>query len=128
LLLDIDHFKLVNDKLGHHIGDSVLVAVASCAEAQLRSLDRIGRNGGEEFLVLLPDTGLDEAIEVAERIRYHVSLLKVDGVPEGHSIHVSIGCAEQSLLDENLGELVQRADAAMYRAKQAGRNRVETGF
>ncbi|WP_323063726.1 tetratricopeptide repeat-containing diguanylate cyclase [Aeromonas jandaei] len=124
LLLDIDHFKQVNDQLGHHVGDSVLVAVASSAEGQLRSLDRIGRNGGEEFLVLLPDTGLDEAVEVAERIRYHVSLLKVDGVPEGHAIHVSIGCAELSSLDETLSDLIKRADGAMYRAKQAGRNLV----
>ncbi|MFL9627477.1 diguanylate cyclase [Aeromonas jandaei] len=124
LLLDIDHFKQVNDKLGHHVGDNVLVAVASSVEGQLRSLDRIGRNGGEEFLVLLPDTGLDEAVEVAERIRYHISLQKVDGVPEGHAIHVSIGCAELSTLDETLSDLIKRADGAMYRAKQAGRNLV----
>ena len=124
LLLDIDHFKKVNDRLGHHVGDLVLTAVAQCIEDQLRSLDRVGRNGGEEFLVLLPDTRLDEAAEVAERIRQEVSLLRIEGVPEDHPIHISIGCAEYRPEDDNLGELVRRADEAMYQAKLAGRNRV----
>ncbi|MGY3945436.1 tetratricopeptide repeat-containing diguanylate cyclase [Aeromonas tecta] len=124
LLLDIDHFKKVNDQLGHHVGDRVLTAVAQCIEDQLRSLDRVGRNGGEEFLVLLPDTRIDEAAEVAERIRQQVSLLRIEGVPEDHPIHVSIGCAQYRRQDDNLGELVRRADEAMYLAKQSGRNRV----
>lgn len=124
LLLDIDHFKKVNDRLGHHVGDLVLTAVAQCIEEQLRSLDRVGRNGGEEFLVLLPDTRLEEAVEVAERIRNQVARLHIEGVPEDHPIHVSIGCAECRPEDDNLGELVRRADEAMYSAKLAGRNRV----
>ncbi|MGY3859734.1 diguanylate cyclase [Aeromonas intestinalis] len=124
LLLDIDHFKKVNDRLGHHVGDLVLTAVAQCIEEQLRSLDRVGRNGGEEFLALLPDTRLDEAAEVAERIRQQVALLRIEGVPADHPIHVSIGCAEYNPEDDNLGELVRRADEAMYEAKLAGRNRV----
>ncbi|UBQ49165.1 diguanylate cyclase [Aeromonas hydrophila] len=124
LQLDIDHFKQVNDTLGHHMGDKVLAEVASCVAAQLRSLDRVGRNGGEEFLVLLPDTCLDEAVEVAERIRHRVAQLRIDGMPEGQPVHVSIGCAQYSPLDESFGDLVQRADEAMYRAKQAGRNQV----
>jgi diguanylate cyclase (GGDEF)-like protein len=124
LILDIDHFKLVNDRLGHHMGDQVLAAVASCIAAQLRTLDKVGRNGGEEFLVLLPDTCLDEAVEVAERIRHRVSQLCIEGMPEGHPVHVSIGCAQYGSLDDSLGELIQRADQAMYRAKQAGRNQV----
>ncbi|UNU31900.1 diguanylate cyclase [Aeromonas hydrophila] len=124
LQLDIDHFKQVNDILGHHMGDKVLAEVASCVAAQLRSLDRVGRNGGEEFLVLLPDTCLDEAVEVAERIRHRVAQLRIDGMPEGQPVHVSIGCAQYSPLDESFGDLVQRADEAMYRAKQAGRNQV----
>ena len=96
LQLDIDHFKQVNDTLGHHMGDKVLAEVASCVAAQLRSLDRVGRNGGEEFLVLLPDTSLDEAVEVAERIRHRVAQLRIDGMPEGQPVHVSIGCAQYS--------------------------------
>ncbi|WP_429147847.1 diguanylate cyclase [Aeromonas rivipollensis] len=124
LLLDIDHFKKVNDRLGHHVGDLVLTAVAQCIEDQLRSLDRVGRNGGEEFLVLLPETRLDEAAEVAERIRLEVARLRIEGVPEDHPIRVSIGCAEYKPEDDNLGELIRRADEAMYKAKQTGRNRV----
>jgi diguanylate cyclase (GGDEF)-like protein len=124
LLLDIDHFKRVNDRLGHHVGDLVLTAVAQCIEDQLRSLDRVGRNGGEEFLVLLPETRLDEAAEVAERIRLEVARLRIEGVPEDHPIRVSIGCAQYRSQDDNLGELIRRADEAMYKAKQSGRNRV----
>ncbi len=124
LILDIDHFKQVNDTLGHHMGDRVLTAVASCIGAQMRHLDRVGRHGGEEFLVLLPDTRMEEALEVAERIRHEVSRLHIEEMPEGHPVHVSIGCAECSLLDESLGDLIKRADEAMYRAKHAGRNQV----
>ncbi|MGN4869652.1 diguanylate cyclase [Aeromonas caviae] len=126
LLLDVDHFKKVNDQLGHHVGDRVLTAVAQCIEEQLRSLDRVGRNGGEEFLVLLPDTLLGEAVEVAERIRLAVACLEIEGVPADHPIHISIGCAQYKPEDDNLGELVRRADEAMYQAKLAGRNRVMT--
>ena len=126
LLLDVDHFKKVNDQLGHHVGDRVLTAVAQCIEEQLRSLDRVGRNGGEEFLVLLPDTLLNEAVEVAERIRLAVARLEIEGVPADHPIHISIGCAQYKPEDDNLGELVRRADEAMYEAKLAGRNRVMT--
>ena len=124
LLLDVDHFKKVNDQLGHHVGDRVLTAVAQCIEEQLRSLDRVGRNGGEEFLVLLPDTLLNEAVEVAERIRLAVARLEIEGVPADHPIRISIGCAQYKPEDDNLGELVRRADEAMYEAKLAGRNRV----
>ncbi|WP_270664250.1 MULTISPECIES: diguanylate cyclase [Aeromonas] len=124
LLLDIDHFKRVNDTLGHHVGDRVLTVVAQCIESQLRSLDRVGRNGGEEFLVLLPDTRLDEAAEVAERIRQEVARLAIEEVPADHPIRISIGCAEYKREDDNLGELIRRADEAMYEAKLAGRNRV----
>ncbi len=126
LLLDVDHFKKVNDQLGHHVGDRVLTAVAQCIEEQLRSLDRVGRNGGEEFLVLLPDTLLNEAVEVAERIRQAVARLEIEGVPADHPIRISIGCAQYKPEDDNLGELARRADEAMYEAKLAGRNRVMT--
>lgn len=124
LLLDIDHFKQVNDKLGHQTGDLVLVAVAKCISVQLRTLDKVGRSGGEEFLVLLPDTCIEEALEVAELIRHEVARLRIEGVPEDHPVHVSIGCAQYSPFDENLADLIKRADEAMYRAKQAGRNQV----
>lgn len=124
LMLDIDHFKLVNDQLGHQAGDQVLIAVARCIAGQLRSLDLVGRNGGEEFLVLLPETTLSEAGLVAERIRQQVSLLTLDCLPAGRVIHISIGCAQRQPQDEHLSDLIQRADQAMYCAKQAGRNQV----
>ncbi|MGY3868316.1 diguanylate cyclase [Aeromonas crassostreae] len=123
LLIDIDHFKQINDGWGHHAGDRVLVAVAERIAAELRSLDRVGRNGGEEFLVLLPDTTLGEAGEVAERIRTRVAGLRVEALPADHPIRVSIGCAEYRP-GESLTELVHRADEAMYRAKETGRDRV----
>ncbi|CAJ1845052.1 diguanylate cyclase [Aeromonas jandaei] len=124
LFFELDYFRQSNEKLNRHVDDCVLMAVANCVKAQLRLLDRVGCYGEGSFLVLLPDTCLDEAVEIAEWICYRVSQLKIDAVPEGQNIDVSIGCAEQSLLDENLGDLVQRADGAMYRAKQAGRNLV----
>lgn len=124
LLLDIDHFKQVNDQLGHHIGDRVLIAVACCIAAQLGAQAQVGRNGGEEFLVLLPERDLHEAANLAERIRQRVSQLSIDEMPEGWPIHVSIGCAQLGPYDEALDGLIQRADAAMYRAKQSGRNLV----
>ena len=123
LLIDIDHFKQINDGWGHHAGDRVLVAVANRIASELRSLDRVGRNGGEEFLVLLPDTALGEAGEVAERIRTRVAGLRVEELPADHQIRVSIGCAEYRP-GESLTDLVHRADEAMYRAKETGRDRV----
>ncbi|MNQ67497.1 putative diguanylate cyclase YdaM [compost metagenome] len=74
--------------------------------------------------MLLPETRLDEAAEVAERIRLEVARLRIEGVPEDHPIRVSIGCAQYRPQDDNLGELIRRADEAMYKAKQTGRNRV----
>jgi diguanylate cyclase (GGDEF)-like protein len=123
LLIDIDHFKQINDGWGHQAGDRVLVAVANCISEALRSLDRVGRNGGEEFLVLLPDTLLAEAVEVAERVRQQVAALQVAELPAEYPVRVSIGCA-QLREGESLSELIHRADEAMYSAKQGGRNRV----
>jgi diguanylate cyclase (GGDEF)-like protein len=123
LLIDIDHFKQINDGWGHQAGDRVLVAVANCISEALRSLDRVGRNGGEEFLVLLPDTLLAEAAEVAERVRQQVAALQVAELPAEYPVRVSIGCA-QLREGESLSELIHRADEAMYSAKQGGRNRV----
>lgn len=123
LIIDIDHFKQINDGWGHQAGDRVLIAVASSISGSLRSLDRVGRNGGEEFLALLPDTLLAEAVEVAERVRQQVEELKVTELPAEHPVRVSIGCA-QLREGESLSELIHRADEAMYSAKRAGRNRV----
>jgi diguanylate cyclase (GGDEF)-like protein len=123
LLLDIDHFKRVNDTHGHQAGDRVLQQVAAACGAQLREIDRFGRWGGEEFIVLLPETDLDGALVVAERVRQAVAASSVagdDGLPI--AITTSIGVASLSLHDEPLEALLARADTALYQAKHEGRN------
>ncbi len=120
LLFDVDHFKAINDRFGHAAGDHVLVDAVARAEAVIRNVDYLGRIGGEEFAVLLPETGLDDALAVAERLRASLHVHEA-GI---NDFSVSIGVA---LLRENesIADLMQRADAALYRAKAGGRNRVE---
>jgi diguanylate cyclase (GGDEF)-like protein len=125
LLLDLDHFKAINDTHGHGAGDSVLVAVAKTLQKESRVYDLVGRWGGEEFIVALPSTDEDRALIVAERLRAAIANLKVtnnDGtaVP----LSASIGAAQLEPNAESLDQLVDRADRAMYRAKVGGRNRV----
>ncbi len=125
LALDIDRFKLVNDAHGHAAGDRTLVRIAHACQALLREGDLIGRIGGEEFLVVLPGSGLAEAKEIAERLRACVEALPAADVQQdGCSATISIGIAEMAPADVGLEELQRRADAALYRAKAEGRNRV----
>jgi len=122
-LVDIDHFKSINDRFGHAAGDAVLLGVARAMKAQLRTIDMLGRYGGEEFLIVLPGTPLAPGGTCAERLRAGVAALGL--LPEpGERVTVSIGLAEASAGD-TVAALVARADRAMYRAKHAGRNRVE---
>jgi diguanylate cyclase (GGDEF)-like protein len=125
LMFDIDEFKAVNDTHGHAAGDEVLRAVAACCRQCVRSVDILGRYGGEEFALLLPHTEAAEATEtVAERIRAAVEAetVVVDGTEI--SVTVSVGVAGADPDDETLDDLLERADAALYRAKDEGRNRV----
>lgn len=127
LLIDLDHFKSVNDQLGHAAGDAVLKTFARRCCGVLREVDIFGRLGGEEFAVLLPDTDVEGARIVAERVRERVAEMEMR-TPEGNvSITVSIGVADTERPVANVEELITRADKALYRAKDAGRNRVETG-
>jgi len=121
LLLDVDHFKRVNDTHGHDVGDQVLQGVARQLKASVRASDFVARFGGEEFLVILPDTGTLEAEIVAEKIRRAVDTCEL---PVVGRVTVSVGLSEwrDDLPDEGL--LVRRADQALYAAKAAGRNRV----
>ncbi len=119
ILFDLDHFKQINDRHGHAAGDRVLRMVGEEVRRALRPADCVGRWGGEEFVVLLPQTVLAGAVEVAERLRYLVSGLRSEAGP----LSASFGVAEWVPTD-NLGTLVRRADGALYKAKQAGRNRV----
>jgi diguanylate cyclase (GGDEF)-like protein len=121
VLLDVDHFKQVNDAHGHAVGDRVLQDVVACLRRSCRPGDVIARWGGEEFLVLLPDTAGSEAVEVAERMRQRVEGHVFEGVG---SVTVSLGVAV-ARSGEGTREVVGRADAACYGAKRAGRNRVQ---
>jgi two-component system, cell cycle response regulator len=125
IMLDLDHFKLVNDRHGHLVGDRVLAAVAQQLGQDLRKCDLAARYGGEEFVLLLPQTGLAGALAVAERQRLAVAGLSVSA--GGVDIHptVSLGVAAYPTQPaENIEELFRHADQALYRAKEAGRNRV----
>jgi diguanylate cyclase (GGDEF)-like protein/PAS domain S-box-containing protein len=124
-MLDIDHFKQFNDTYGHKAGDQVLQKLAEVMRETLRTVDILGRIGGEEFAVLLPETGLSEASEVAERLRRGVEQAAVvfeAGLPQHFT--VSIGVTTQREKETNLDILLSEADRALYQAKDAGRNRV----
>ncbi|MEQ6289011.1 diguanylate cyclase [Vogesella sp. GCM10023246] len=122
LLLDIDHFKRVNDSFGHETGDHVLQFVANLLHSGVRETDFAARFGGEEFLVLLPDTAPQHGLLVAEKLRASIAAASVPLVGQ---ITVSIGLAAAAASDANENESLRRADKALYAAKHAGRNRVE---
>jgi len=120
LMLDIDHFKTINDTHGHQMGDRVLVDFVNRITPLLRRPDQLGRFGGEEFVVLLPETTQEEALVVAERIRIRVGL-PMNDLP---AISVSIGMTSNRPDEADLDALLARADKALYKAKEAGRNRI----
>lgn len=124
LAIDIDHFKAVNDTHGHAVGDTVLQRVGRECQRTLRKLDLMGRIGGEEFTGLLPETAEPAARQVAERLRAGVESLDLDDVALGLRVTISIGVAQMREADPDFAGVLARADAAMYRAKQGGRNRV----
>lgn len=130
IMLDVDHFKQINDRHGHSSGDKVLVQIARACIDECRPSDIVGRFGGEEFLVLLPNTHLSEALTVAERIRLKIKGIQVEGNlsnAQSKRISASLGvcCSNyEGYLD--FDELIKRADEAMYRAKAAGRDRVQS--
>jgi diguanylate cyclase (GGDEF)-like protein len=124
LLVDVDHFKRVNDSHGHLIGDDVLRALATELRQQVRDSDVVGRFGGEEFTVLLPHTDGEGACRIAERLRSSAGVLSVSAAGAQISVTVSIGVAELGQHGQDLFELLAAADLALYRAKDAGRNQV----
>lgn len=124
LALDLDRFKQINDSFGHAAGDRVLQHIARACQEALRDGDLLGRIGGEEFLVVLPGNDLDDAAEVAERLRSRIEALTLDDLPAGLRITISIGVAGMTACDSGFADLERRADLALYRAKSSGRNRV----
>jgi diguanylate cyclase (GGDEF)-like protein len=127
LAFDIDHFKRVNDTHGHATGDVILKLVARALKDGLRQVDVVGRVGGEEFVVVCPETSSDEAILVAERLRAAVALEEV-AAPTGGTVSVTISCGVATMSElpaRTADELLAFADAALYQAKARGRNRVE---
>jgi two-component system cell cycle response regulator len=125
ILIDIDHFKAVNDNYGHPVGDKVLVEVAAAIRESIRTTDLVARFGGEEFIVIAPETTTTAAEMVAERIRRAITektTAKMDQGLPAVTASLGVACTEVSVLNET--ELVAKADAALYRAKHEGRNRV----
>ncbi len=118
LAMDLDHFKSINDTYGHQAGDRVLIEFVADVKTLLRRHDQLGRFGGEEFVVLLPETNPDTALAIAERIRVMMATRK-------SGCTVSIGVTSRLNDSDTVDALLARADAAMYRAKSNGRNRVE---
>ena len=125
-LLDIDDFKTVNDTLGHAAGDAVLKHFSTVAGAGLRAVDVFGRFGGEEFMLILPDSGAAGAATAAERIRTRIEKYVFPELPAGRCVTVTIGIATFAI-GESGDALTARADQALYRGKDAGRNRVVVG-
>lgn len=123
-MLDIDRFKVINDGHGHEVGDSVLVEVVRVMEAEIREQDLCGRWGGEEFLILMPESDIDTAERVMQRLGASIASLVIRVNDEQLNVTVSMGVA-QLQGDETYSSTVNRADAALMRAKRAGRDRCE---
>jgi len=124
VMIDVDHFKRINDSRGHAAGDSVLRIIASGIAAVVRPYDSVGRYGGEEFLIVAPGCGMAEACELAERVRAHIAGCSIQAEGEKVEVSLSLGVATGQSAAE-VDKLLQAADLALYQAKNAGRNRVE---
>jgi len=130
VMLDIDKFKNFNDQYGHQVGDQVLCALVNLCQKELRSVDILGRYGGEEFIILTPETDAGGGLQAAERIREKIEKMEIASIKTKSSVTVSIGVAS---LDsdfnpaQTLDTLIKRADQALYAAKSAGRNCVRAG-
>lgn len=126
IMMDIDHFKMINDNYGHSIGDKVLQAVAEPLQRLVREIDIVARMGGEEFSFVLPETGLEDAANLAERLRSEIENLVVTNDGQKIKITASFGVANCKDGDKSIGALITDADDALYVAKKKGRNQVKT--
>ena len=125
IMLDIDHFKRVNDRFGHFMGDQVLIHVARLVQDNIREVDLFGRIGGEEFALILPETTLEQAVDAAEKLRLKIADLEVSRGAKTIKISGSFGVATTNSRLAEFEQTLFNADKALYRAKDLGRNRVE---
>ncbi|HJW73001.1 MAG TPA: GGDEF domain-containing protein [Geothrix sp.] len=123
ILADLDHFKQINDTYGHAAGDQVLLRFGGILLGRLRGSDHVGRIGGEEFLLVLPETTADLALTVAEQLRLNLERERIEYLGQIIPATCSLGVAELDPAESSSGSLLARADAALYRAKASGRNR-----
>jgi diguanylate cyclase (GGDEF)-like protein len=125
-MIDLDHFKNLNDTHGHEAGDRALCAVAATCVEALRGADLVSRTGGEEFVVLMPETTLERGIEVAERLRHAISQIALPVSGGCLTLSASFGVATLRPGETSIDEMLKRADQALYRSKANGRNRVSS--
>jgi two-component system cell cycle response regulator len=124
MMLDLDHFKQINDNYGHLLGDQILQEFAKRCKNSVREMDLICRYGGEEILIILPETDLKTALPIAERICASIGAIPMNASDREINVTVSIGVAAKNENSVNLETLIARADQAMYIAKHKGRNLV----
>ena len=128
LMLDVDHFKAINDRYGHAAGDYALQQLVAMHQAEIRDKDLLGRLGGEEFAVVLPVCSPNEATAVAERLRRRVAQTRLIIGDNKFTMTVSVGVAVRQQADFKIDQVIARADTALYQAKASGRNRVITAL
>jgi two-component system cell cycle response regulator len=124
LMIDIDHFKKVNDDFGHHAGDVVLKEIATILKTSIREIDTVARWGGEEFIILLPETREEEGFKTASRILKVIEDFTFSGIPRKITVSIGLARVPNPLID-NAEKLINAADLALYEAKSKGRNRIE---
>lgn len=126
MFIDLDYFKKINDQFGHLAGDEILINIAKIFKNNLREVDQFGRFGGEEFIAILPNTNLSNAMVLAERIREIIADFTHEFENQNIQVTVSIGIASSQALDDNFNQMIKRADQALYCAKNSGRNCTRT--
>ena len=123
VILDIDHFKVINDTYGHDVGDDVLVYITKLMKASVRATDIVARTGGEEFLIIFPSVNLSNAIKLAEKMRAHIENNPYKSAEIEHRVTASLG-VQTALTDAQIEEAIKQADINLYEAKRTGRNKV----
>jgi len=126
IMIDIDHFKKINDNYGHSIGDTALRIIATVLQSTIREVDILARIGGEEFALVLPETGIDKAHKLANRIRQKIADKKITHKNQTFHVTASLGIASCTVTNQSLEDMLTKADDALYIAKKKGRNQVKT--